>query len=75
MSISSNAGGTDVLAWLHIGDLHLTTRDAENQRDLGRIVALSRFRLVDQHIVSAIRCWDGFAGEWHDREVSDFGER
>jgi len=29
-----------VLTWLHIGDLHLTTADAENHRDLGRIVAL-----------------------------------
>jgi len=41
MSISSNAGGTDVLAWLYLGDLHLTTRDAVNHRDLGRIVALA----------------------------------
>jgi len=30
-----------VLAWLHIGDLHLTTPDAENHRDLRRIVALA----------------------------------
>jgi len=48
--------------------------DLERLKKSGGI-ALSRFRLVDQHIVSAIRCWDGFAGEWHDREVSDFGER
>ena len=31
----------DVLAWLHIGDLHLTTPDAANRRDLDRIVALA----------------------------------
>ena len=31
----------DVLAWLHIGDLHLTTADAANRRDLDRIVALA----------------------------------
>lgn len=30
-----------VLAWLHIGDLHLTTAGAENHRDLCRIVALA----------------------------------
>ena len=30
-----------VLAWLHVGDLHLTTEGAENHRDLGRIAALA----------------------------------
>jgi len=30
-----------VLAWLHIGDLHLTTAEADNYRDLRRIVALA----------------------------------
>ncbi len=29
------------LAWLHIGDLHLATPNAENHRDLARIVALA----------------------------------
>ena len=36
----SDAPGAGVLAWLHIGDLHLTTADQENHRELGRIVAL-----------------------------------
>lgn len=35
------AGRAAVLAWLHIGDLHLTTAQAENRRDLDRIVALA----------------------------------
>jgi len=35
------AGGAGTLAWLHIGDLHLKEADAENHRDLGRIVALA----------------------------------
>jgi len=30
-----------VLAWLHIGDLHLTEAGLENHRDLGRIIALA----------------------------------
>ncbi len=34
-------GRAAVLAWLHIGDLHLTTADAENWHDLDRIVALA----------------------------------
>ena len=40
MTSPTDAPGADVLAWLHIGDLHLTTADQENHRDLGRIVAL-----------------------------------
>ncbi len=39
MPSSQKPGG--VLAWLHIGDLHVTEAGAENHRDLGRIVALA----------------------------------
>ena len=40
--MSFNRTVTDrVLAWLHIGDLHLTEAGLENHRDLGRIVALA----------------------------------
>lgn len=39
MPRASDAGGTDVLACPHVGDLRLTTPDAENHRDLGRIAA------------------------------------
>jgi 3',5'-cyclic-AMP phosphodiesterase len=34
------AQGGRGLCWLHVGDLHLTTRDAENRRSLDQIVAL-----------------------------------
>ncbi|MBV9748996.1 MAG: metallophosphoesterase [Acetobacteraceae bacterium] len=34
-------GAGEVLAWLHIGDLHLTTAESENRLDLDRIVALA----------------------------------
>lgn len=37
----SATGWADVLAWLHVGDLHLSTADAGSWRDLGRIVALA----------------------------------
>lgn len=40
MSSPATPGGR-VLAWLHIGDLHLTEAGLENHRDLGRIVALA----------------------------------
>lgn len=40
MSSPATPGGR-VLAWLHIGDLHLAEEGAENHRDLGRIVALA----------------------------------
>jgi Icc protein len=40
-SMPDEMPGGPVLAWLHIGDLHLTTAEAENHRDLGRIVALA----------------------------------
>ena len=40
MPYTATAGGR-VLAWLHIGDLHLTEKGAENHRDLGRTVALA----------------------------------
>lgn len=39
MSSTEKPGG--VLAWLHIGDLHLTEAGLENHRNLGRIVALA----------------------------------
>ncbi len=39
MPSSQKPGGA--LAWLHIGDLHITEAGAENHRDLGRIVALA----------------------------------
>lgn len=41
MSRADSAAGGRVLAWLHVGDLHLTTAEAENHRDLRRIVALA----------------------------------
>lgn len=44
MSSAANqpaAARAGVLAWLHVGDLHLTTAEAENHRDLRRIVALA----------------------------------
>ena len=41
MSRADDTAGGGVLAWLHIGDLHLTTAEAENLRDLRRIVALA----------------------------------
>lgn len=40
MSSDGTAAGR-VLAWLHIGDLHLAEAGAENHRGLGRIVALA----------------------------------
>ncbi len=40
MAGTATAGGR-VLAWLHIGDLHLTEAGLENHRDLRRIVALA----------------------------------
>ncbi len=40
MSCNETAAGR-VLAWLHIGDLHLAEAGAESHRDLGRIVALA----------------------------------
>ncbi len=30
-----------VLSWLHVGDLHITTAEEQNYRDLQRIVALA----------------------------------
>ena len=33
-------GQTDILSWLHIGDLHITRAGEENHRDLLRIVEL-----------------------------------
>ena len=33
---------TDILSWLHIGDLHITRAGEENHRDLLRIVDLAR---------------------------------
>jgi len=39
MPSSQKPGG--VLAWLHIGDLHITEAGAKNHRNLGRIVALA----------------------------------
>ncbi|HJS86602.1 MAG TPA: metallophosphoesterase, partial [Acetobacteraceae bacterium] len=41
MPSPEDAAGNRVLAWLHVGDLHLTTAEAENYRDLRRIVALA----------------------------------
>jgi 3',5'-cyclic-AMP phosphodiesterase len=41
MSRADDAAGGRVLAWLHIGDLHLATAEADNHRDLRRIVALA----------------------------------
>jgi Icc protein len=38
---TSDTARTNVLAWLHIGDLHLTTAGTENHRDLLRIVTLA----------------------------------
>ena len=40
-TVAGTASGGRVLAWLHIGDLHLTEAGLENHRDLGRIVALA----------------------------------
>ncbi len=40
MSCNGTVAGR-VLAWLHIGDLHLAEAGAENHRHLGRIVALA----------------------------------
>lgn len=35
-------GRTDIVSWLHIGDLHITRAGEENHRDLLRIVDLVR---------------------------------
>lgn len=41
MTASTGAPRGGVLTWLHIGDLHIKEPEAENHRDLGRIVALA----------------------------------
>jgi len=56
-----------VLAWLHIGDLHLTEAGLENHRDLGRIVALANALppgSLDFAVLPGDNADDGTAGQF-----------
>ena len=58
---------SEVLAWLHIGDLHLTAPDAANRRDLDRIVALANGlapRSVDFAVLPGDNADDGTAEQY-----------
>jgi len=64
---STGAAGGRVLAWLHIGDLHLTKAGAENHRDLGRTVALANALpsgSLDFALLPGDNADDGTAGQF-----------
>ncbi len=66
MSFNGTAGSR-VLAWLHIGDLHITEAGAENHRDLGRIVALANALppgSLDFAVLPGDNADDGTAGQF-----------
>ncbi len=65
MPSSQKPGG--VLAWLHIGDLHIADAGAENHRDLGRIVALANALppgSLDFAVLPGDNADDGTAGQF-----------
>jgi Icc protein len=64
---STATSGGRVLAWLHIGDLHLTEAGLENHRDLGRIVALANALppgSLDFAVLPGDNADDGTAGQF-----------
>jgi len=65
--LSDPTTGGCVLAWLHIGDLHLTEGGLENHRDLGRIVALANALppgSLDFAVLPGDNADDGTAGQF-----------